>query len=44
MDIVNDRKAAKKKLKLLTYNGKVDAEVFRKKIDEAYKVTFLPNK
>ena len=43
MAIVNDKKGAVKKLKLLAYNGKTEVEVFRKKLDENYKVTFLPN-
>lgn len=40
---MNDRKSAIKKLKLLVYNGKVEIDDFRKKIDNAYKTIFLPN-
>lgn len=40
---MNDKKSAIKKLKLLVYNGKVEIEAFRKKIDDAYKTVFLPN-
>ncbi len=43
MDIENDRKSAIKKLKLLGYNGKTDAETFRERIDTAFKTVFLPN-
>ena len=43
MAVVNDKKAALKKLKLLAYNGKSEVEVFRQKLDDAFKVTFLPN-
>ncbi|MCR4742858.1 MAG: alpha/beta hydrolase [Treponema sp.] len=43
MDIHNDRKGAIKKLKLLAYNGKIEVETFRQKIDEAYRSVFLPN-
>lgn len=39
----NDIKNAIKKLKLLTYNGKTNVEVFRRKLDDAYKTVFLPN-
>ncbi|MCR4733600.1 MAG: alpha/beta hydrolase [Treponema sp.] len=44
MAIINDRKSAIKKLKLLTYNSKSNVEVFRKKLDEAFSVAILPNK
>ena len=40
----NNRKQAVKKLKLLSYNSKVDINVFRRKIEEEYKTVFLPNK
>ncbi|MCI5607203.1 MAG: alpha/beta hydrolase fold domain-containing protein [Treponema sp.] len=43
MGYKNDRRAALKKLKLLSYNGKVGTENFRKRIDDAFKVVFLPN-
>ena len=43
MEIVNDRKAAIKKLKLLTFGSKSNVDTFRAKLDEAYKTTFLPN-
>ncbi|MCQ2591456.1 MAG: alpha/beta hydrolase [Treponema sp.] len=43
MDIENDRKAAIKKLKLLTYNSKTNVEHFRTKLDNTYKTVFLPN-
>jgi len=43
MAMANDKKGAVKKLKLLAYNGKSDAEAFRKKLDDSFKVTFLPN-
>ena len=43
MSVDNDRKSAVKKLKLLTYNGKVNVDVFRKKIDDSFKTVFLPN-
>lgn len=43
MEYTNDRKGAVKKLRLLAYNGKLDAETFRAKMDEAYKIVFLPN-
>jgi len=43
MEIVNDRKAAIKKLKLLTFGPKSNVDSFRLKLDEAYKTVFLPN-
>lgn len=43
MSMDNDRKSAVKKLKLLTYNGKVNVDAFRKKIDDSFKTVFLPN-
>lgn len=43
MDIQNNRKAAIKKLKLLTYNSKSNVDVFRSKLDESFKTVFLPN-
>ena len=44
MEIQNDRKAAIKKLKLLTYNSKSNLDSFRQKMEEAYSTVFLPNK
>ena len=43
MEIQNDRKAAIKKLKLLTYNSKSNIDSFRQKMEEAFTSTFLPN-
>lgn len=47
MDIVNDRKSAIKKLRLLLYGAKgspkTNYQVFRSKIDEGFKTVFLPN-
>lgn len=47
MDIVNDRKSAIKKLKLLLYGAKgapkANFQLFRTKIDENFKTVFLPN-
>lgn len=43
MEIVYDRKAAIKKLKLLTFGPKANVDTFRAKLDENYKTTFLPN-
>ncbi len=43
MEIVYDRKAAIKKLKLLTFGPKANVDSFRAKLDENYKTTFLPN-
>jgi len=40
----NDIRGAIKKLKLLTYNSKSEAESFRRKIDAAFSTAFLPNK
>ena len=44
MEIQNDRKAAIKKLRLLTYNSKSNLDSFRQKMEEAYSTVFLPNK
>ena len=43
MAIVNDRKGAIKKLKLLTYNSKTNVEAFREKLNSTYSTVFLPN-
>ena len=43
MEIQNDRKAAIKKLKLLTYNSKSNLDSFRQKMEEAFSTVFLPN-
>ncbi len=43
MEIQNDRKAAIKKLKLLTYNSKSNIDSFRQKMEEAFTTVFLPN-
>lgn len=43
MSVENNRKAAIKKLKLLTYNSKSNLETFREKLDETFKTSFLPN-
>ncbi len=43
MEIQNDRKAAIKKLKLLTYNSKSNLDSFRQKMEEAFSSVFLPN-
>ena len=43
MENLNDRKAAIKKLKLLTYNSKSNLDSFRQKMEEAYSTVFLPN-
>lgn len=43
MDVVYDRKAAIKKLKLLTFGPKSNVENFRLKLDENFKTVFLPN-
>ncbi len=39
-----NRKAAVKKLRLLSYNQKIDVNVFRRKIEEEYRTVFLPNR
>lgn len=39
----DNRKAAIKKLKLLAFNSKTNANVFRKKIEDEFYETFLPN-
>lgn len=44
MAVVNDRKAAVKKLKLLAFSSKSNVDTFRTKIDDAFKTFFLPNK
>ena len=43
MEIQNDRKAAIKKLRLLTYNSKTNIDSFRQKMEEAFSTVFLPN-
>lgn len=43
MSANDNRKAAIKKLRLLAYNSKVNANVFRKKIEDEYNISFLPN-
>ena len=43
MEIQDDRKAAIKKLKLLTYNSKSNLDSFRQKMEEAFTTVFLPN-
>ena len=43
MEIAYDRKGAIKKLKLLTFGSKSNVDTFRAKLDEAFKITFLPN-
>ena len=43
MENLNDRKAAIKKLKLLTYNSKSNLDSFRQKMEEAFTSVFLPN-
>lgn len=40
----NDIRGAIKKLRLLTYNSKSEAESFRRKIDDAFSTVFLPNR
>lgn len=39
----SSRKCAIKKLKTLTYNGKIIPDMFRSKIDNEFKTVFLPN-
>lgn len=39
----NDRKGAIKKLKCLTFGSKLSVEQFRQKLDDTFKVVFLPN-
>lgn len=39
----NDRKGAIKKLKTLTFGSKSNVDQFRQKLDETFKVVFLPN-
>ena len=43
MAVINDRKSAIKKLRLLAYNGKLPVETFRSKLDERFKTVFNPN-
>lgn len=43
MAVINDRKGAIKKLKLLAYGGKTPVETFRSKLDERFKTVFNPN-
>ena len=43
MENQNDRKAAIKKLKLLTYNSKSNLDSFRQKMEETFSTVFLPN-
>ena len=43
MEIQNDKKAAIKKLKLLTYNSKSNLDSFRQKMEETFSTVFLPN-
>ena len=43
MEIQNDRKAAIKKLRLLTYNSKSNLDSFRQKMEETFSSVFLPN-
>lgn len=43
MAITNNRKGAIKKLRLLTYTSKTTVETFREKLEEEYKILFLPN-
>jgi len=44
MEYKNNRKGAVKKLKNLAYNGKIDVEAFRKKLEKTFSTVFLPNK
>lgn len=43
MEIQNDRKAAIKKLRMLTYNSKSNLDSFRQKMEETFSSVFLPN-
>ena len=43
MEIQNDRKAAIRKLRLLTYNSKSNLDSFRQKMEETFSTVFLPN-
>ena len=43
MEIQYDRKAAIKKLRLLTYNSKSNIDSFRQKMEETFSTVFLPN-
>lgn len=44
MEIKQDRKAALKKIKTLSYSQKVDTESFRKKIEEIFSTDYIPGK
>ena len=44
MEIKQDRKAALKKIKTLSYSQKVDTESFRKKIEETFSTDYIPGK
>ena len=44
MEIKQDRKAALKKIKTLSYSQKVDTESFRKKIEETFSIDYIPGK
>ena len=43
MENKNDRKGAIKKLKLLTFGSKSNVDSFRTKLDEGFRIVFLPN-
>ena len=43
MEIQNDRKAAIRKLRQLTYNSKTNIDSFRQKMEETFTSVFLPN-
>lgn len=44
MEIKQDKKAALKKIKTLSYSQKVDTESFRKKIEETFSTDYIPGK
>lgn len=44
MGVTSDRKAAVKRLRLLTFSAKSSVDSFRKKIDEAFSRAILPNR
>lgn len=44
MEIKQNRKAALKKIKTLSYSQKVDTESFRKKIEETFSTDYIPGK
>ncbi len=44
MEIKQDRKAALKKIKTLSYSQKLDTESFRKKIEETFSTDYIPGK